>query len=107
MLMTYLTKDQDQTLRNVKMRMRALENPLRQRILHLIKSNRNHMNVTDIYMKLRIEQSTASQHLSILRRAGFVKAAREGKTIWYSVNDKAINRLVEVLEYIPKPPIKR
>jgi len=52
------------------------------------------MNVTDIYVKLRIEQSVASQHLAILRNEGFVSTEREGKTIWYSINADAIKSFV-------------
>jgi len=63
-------------------------------MLSLIKENRNRMNVTNIYVKLRIEQSVASQHLAILRNQGLVKTQRDGKTIWYSVDDAAIKHLI-------------
>ena len=51
------------------------------------------MTVTDIYIKLRLEQSVASQHLAILRRAGVVATDRQGKFIYYSLNKE---RLVEI-----------
>ena len=44
------------------------------------------MPVTDLYVKLRIEQSVASQQLAILRMASFVNTQREGKQVFYSVN---------------------
>lgn len=34
------------------------------------------ISVTEIYVKLRLEQSVASQHLAILRRAGVVQTDR-------------------------------
>ena len=43
------------------------------------------MTVTDIYVKLRLEQSVASQHLAILRKAGVVQTERDGKFIFYSL----------------------
>ena len=98
--MTYLNKDQNEVLRNAKMRVRALNHPLRQSILSIIKGNRNRINVTDIYVKLRIEQSVASQHLAILRGGRFVSTKRDGKTIWYSVDDKAINDFLKVCQGI-------
>jgi DNA-binding transcriptional ArsR family regulator len=58
------------------------------------------MTVTDIYIKLRLEQSVASQHLAILRRAGVVLTERQGKFIYYSLdNDRLvqISNLVEEL----------
>jgi len=94
--MAYLDKNQNEILKSMKLRVRALNHPLRQRILEVIKGARNRMCVTDIYVKLRIEQSVASQHLAILRNQRFVKTEREGKTIWYSVDDAAINSFLKV-----------
>jgi len=51
------------------------------------------LTVTEIYIKLRIEQSIASQHLAILRRSGVVISKRTGKFIYYSLNKE---RLVEI-----------
>ncbi|GIV34034.1 MAG: transcriptional regulator [Chitinophagales bacterium] len=96
--MSYLNKTQNDLLRNMKMKIRALNHPLRQKMLVLIKKHKNRMNVTDIYVRLRIEQSVASQHLAILRHAGLVSTKREGKTIWYSVNEEAIQKLLKVCE---------
>ncbi len=100
--MNYLSKGEMEVLSRVKAKVRALYHPLRQSILVLINDNKNRMNVTDIYVKLRIEQSVASQHLAILRNEGFVTTEREGKTIWYSTNEDAIktfvNDAVELLD---------
>ena len=82
-------------LLNVKkaaMVLRALNHKLRQQILKLIDEN-NKMTVTEIYVKLRLEQSVASQHLAILRKAGFVKTDRDGKFIYYSVNNDRLQEL--------------
>ena len=92
--MNYLNKDEMEVLQKAKSKVRALYHPLRQSILVLINENGNRMNVTDIYVKLRIEQSVASQHLAILRNEGFVTTEREGKTIWYSTNADAIKTFV-------------
>ena len=50
---------------------RAVNNTLRNRILHLLHKNQS-LTVTSIYQSLGIEQSVASQHLAILRKANFV-----------------------------------
>lgn len=65
--------------------LRAINHPLRQQMVYII-NNAGSMNVTDLYVKLRIEQSVASQHLAILRKAGFVKAVRNKKFVLYEVN---------------------
>ena len=86
-------------LRKAVLVLRAVNHKLRQRIIGLLEEN-NEMTVTDIYIKLRLEQSVASQHLAILRRAGVVSTERQGKDIYYSLDKerlKQINRLVEEL----------
>lgn len=89
-------------LQNVKkaaLILRALNHKLRQQILKLIDDN-GRMTVTEIYVQLRLEQSVASQHLAILRKAGFVKTDRDGKFIYYSVNDirlEDLNKFVNEL----------
>ena len=71
---------------------RAINHKLRQQIVRFIHQN-GKITVTQIYVKLRLEQSVASQHLAILRKAGFVNTERDGKFIYYSVN---YTRLTEV-----------
>jgi DNA-binding transcriptional ArsR family regulator len=64
---------------------RAVNHPLRMEMLRLLHKQQK-MDVTSLYVKLRLEQSVASQHLAILRRVGFVSTQREGKKVFYSVN---------------------
>ena len=79
-------------LRKAVLVLRAVNHQLRQRIVDLLEESEG-ITVTDIYIKLRLEQSVASQHLAILRRAGVVKTERNGKFIYYSL-DK--NRLKQI-----------
>ena len=65
--------------------LRALNNPLRQKIIKVIHTQKR-VNVTDIYIRLRLEQSVASMHLAILRNEGFVNTERVGTEIYYSIN---------------------
>jgi DNA-binding transcriptional ArsR family regulator len=76
--------------------LRALNHKLRQQIVKLIDEQQK-MTVTEIYVKLRLEQSVASQHLAILRRAGIVDTTREGKFIFYTV---AYSRLEEINQFV-------
>ena len=76
--------------------LRAVNHKLRQQILKLI-DEQGKITVTEIYVKLRLEQSVASQHLAILRKAGFVNTDRDGKFIYYSVNT---NRLEELNQFV-------
>ncbi|RYD71282.1 MAG: transcriptional regulator, partial [Sphingobacteriales bacterium] len=58
------------------------------------------ITVTEIYVRLRLEQSVASQHLAILRRAGIVTTQRDGKFIYYTVNYKRIDEINSVVDQL-------
>jgi DNA-binding transcriptional ArsR family regulator len=72
-------------IKKAALTIRAVNHKLRQQILKLIHQHQK-ISVTEIYVKLRLEQSVASQHLAILRKSGFVITVRDGKFIYYSVN---------------------
>lgn len=76
--------------------LRALNHKLRQQILSELEESER-MTVTDIYVRLRIEQSVASQHLAILRRAGVVRTERDGKFVYYAVN---FTRVEEIHQFV-------
>ena len=74
--------------------LRALNHKLRQQLIKLIDEEKR-ITVTEIYVRLRLEQSVASQHLAILRKAGIVITEREGKFIYYLVNHKRLEKINE------------
>ncbi len=85
--------------------LRALNHKLRQSMLHLLDEH-NRLTVTEIFIKLRMEQSVVSQHLGMLRRAGLVHADRDGKFIYYSLNKERLDEVAELvskLGVIPEP----
>lgn len=84
-------------VKKAAMILRAINHKLRQQIIKLLEENRK-MAVTDIYVKLRLEQSVASQHLAILRRAGIVVTERDGKFIYYSLNARRIGEITGFVE---------
>ncbi len=77
--------------------LRALNHKLRQQILALIETEKK-ITVTEIYVRMRLEQSVASQHLAIMRRAGIVATQRDGKFIYYTVNHKRIDEINKFVE---------
>lgn len=84
-------------LKKAAMILRSLNHKLRQQIVKLIDENKR-LTVTEIYVRLRLEQSVASQHLAILRRAGVVKTERDGKFIYYSVNSNRVSHIMKCVE---------
>ncbi|MES2620504.1 MAG: metalloregulator ArsR/SmtB family transcription factor [Bacteroidota bacterium] len=85
------------TLRRAVLTLRAVNHPLRKQIITLLETQKK-MPVTEIYENLKLEQSVASQHLAILRRAEIVKTEREGKYIYYSVNKRRIGQINEIIQ---------
>jgi DNA-binding transcriptional ArsR family regulator len=79
-------------LRKALLNIRAVNHPVRKEIIVLLEEHKK-MTVTEIYVKLRVEQSVASQHLAILRKAGIVDTSRSGKFIHYSVNKTRIGEV--------------
>jgi DNA-binding transcriptional ArsR family regulator len=60
--------------------LRAINHKLRQRMIDLL------------------EQSVASQHLAILRRAGVVQTERNGKFIYYSLDKSRLGHISNIVE---------
>ena len=79
--------------------LRAVNHKLRQQILKLL-LEKNSLTVTEIFTGLFLEQAVASQHLAVLRRAGFVKTKREGKLVRYSINPQRLQQVQQVIEIL-------
>ncbi len=84
-------------LKKAALVLRALNHKLRQQILTLVETEKK-ITVTEIYVRMRLEQSVASQHLAILRRAGIVSTQRDGKFIYYTVNYKRIEEITKIVD---------
>lgn len=77
--------------------LRAINNKFRRKIIKLLQE-KERLNVSTMYKKLKLEQSVTSQHLRILRNARLVNTERAGKEIYYSLNYerfKKVDRLVK------------
>jgi ArsR family transcriptional regulator, virulence genes transcriptional regulator len=83
------------TLKKADIIIRALNHKLRIQIIRLL-HDKDELTVTEIYVKLRLEQSVASQHLALLRRAGIVQTRRDGKFIFYSINTSRIEEIFKL-----------
>jgi DNA-binding transcriptional ArsR family regulator len=84
-------------LREAVLVLRAINHKLRQQIIDLLEEN-DRLTVTDLYVKLRLEQSVASQHLAILRRSGVVITDRDGKFIYYKIDKERLSQISKLVE---------
>lgn len=67
---------------------KALSDSTRQKIMQILCCR--WLNVSDIVAQLNVTQPTVSHHLSILKSAGLVDVRREGKQIFYTLNQEKV-----------------
>ena len=84
-------------LRKAVLVLRAVNHKLRQNIIEILEEAER-LTVTELYVKLRLEQSVASQHLAILRRSGVVVTERMGKFIYYTLDKERLNQISRLVE---------
>ena len=75
---------------------KAISHPMRLAILaHL--GEKKQLSVTEIHNLLKIEQSTASHHLGILKDKGILASERKGKNTLYSLKRKNLTTLIKCI----------
>ena len=76
----------------IQQTLRALADPIRRRILNLLKSGR--MSAGDITAHFDVTMAAISRHLSILREADLIRDKREGKFIFYELNTSVLEDIM-------------
>ncbi|SCM95905.1 Uncharacterized protein BWINRASL_03142 [Bacillus mycoides] len=66
--------------------LKVLAHPVRLSLVEIMRT-KGPTNVTTMYEKLQMPQSTISQHLSKLRAAKIITGTRKGLEIYYEVTD--------------------
>ena len=80
--------------------LKALTSPTRQRIM-LLFARGAELSVGEVAEHVGIGQSTASEQLAVLRRAGLVTSRRDGKIVLYrSDRDGALEVLADLQAYL-------
>ncbi len=97
------TKQMAQAAERASELLKSLAN--RHRLLILCQLTEGERSVGDLAAFLGLRDSTVSQHLSLLRRDGLVRARRDAQTIWYSVSSPEARRLLETLFEIYCKPV--
>lgn len=67
---------------------KALSDETRQSILKMLQ--RREMSVGEIVEGFNISQPTISHHLNVLKNVGLVTGRKEGKQIFYSINQENV-----------------
>ncbi len=93
---------------------KSLSNDTRLNIMHWLKEPEKHFLARDIHMpedadfaggvcvgaicdKAKISQSTISQYLDMMQRAGLLESRRFGKWTYYRRNEEAIKHLADYI----------
>lgn len=72
---------------------KLLGDPTRLKILHIL--SKRELCVCDIAAVVQMGQSAVSHQLRLLRSARLVKYRKDGKMVWYSLDDEHINSLLQ------------
>jgi len=75
---------------------KAISHPMRLAILGYL-GEENQLSVTEIHNLLKIEQSTTSHHLGILKDKGILASVRKGKNTLYYLKKKNLSNLVRCI----------
>lgn len=76
--------------------LKVLAHPVRLCIVKGLLEN-GECNVSHMQLCLEAPQSTISQHLQKLRAAGIIEGRRKGLEVYYSLRNKKIEELIDVL----------
>ncbi|WP_010631241.1 ArsR/SmtB family transcription factor [Sporolactobacillus vineae] len=87
-----IRKLDEQTLAAVSSIFKAVSDPSRIRILHLL--SQSECSVTEIARLLDLQQSAVSHQLSFLKKLHLVKSRRSGRTVFYSEEDEHVMNLL-------------
>ena len=92
-------KSKEKELENLTTLFKILGDSTRTKILWIL--DRQEMCVCDIANVLNMTKSSISHQLAVLREAGIVRFRRNGKEVYYTLDDEHISRLYEIgLEHI-------
>ena len=75
---------------------KAISHPMRLAILGYLGDGKQ-LSVTEIHNLLKIEQSTASHHLGILKDKGILASVRKGKNTLYYLKRKNLSTLIKCI----------
>lgn len=81
--------------------MRALGSQLRMKILYMLRESPR--CVHEIVDELGSSQPLISQHLKVLRTAGIVSSARQGREMYYSLSDLDVLPILEATFDLVQP----
>ena len=75
--------------------LKAFGNEKRQEIFLSVFADGQEHNISEVAERVKIAQSTASEHLSILKRAGILGSRKVEKEVFYRLNRRGIMAMLD------------
>ena len=72
--------------------LKALSDPIRREILEMLRPGR--LSAGEIAEKFPVSGAAVSKHLSVLKEAGLIRDARDGKFIYYELNTSVLEEVM-------------
>lgn len=76
--------------------LKSISNAKRLEILYHL--HKEELSVGKLEKLVGLSQSALSQHLAVLRRAGVVKTRRSAQTIYYSIDNANVLKILEIMD---------
>ncbi len=89
-------RSEDKLFDELSSKLYILGEPIRMQIMRVI-CNNGSLRAVDILEEFSISQPTLSHHMNLLLEAGLVTTRKDGRSIWYSINNDTIGDLISFI----------
>jgi DNA-binding transcriptional ArsR family regulator len=89
------TSPSTEVLGMVAERFKALSEPARLQLLHAMQARE--LSVNELVDETGLGQANVSKHLQVLHALGFVKRRKEGLFVFYTLADRSVLRLCDLM----------
>ena len=93
MVLSFSLRTDPDKMKRIARLMKTVSHPSRLPIMELL-LEKERLSVNEIAEEIEISQSNASQHLKALEDVEVLSSMREGKQIYYEVENKGISRML-------------
>ena len=85
--------------------LKGLAHPIRLQVIERLKNGE--ASVGELVKELGVEQSNLSRHLATLRDLGILEARQEKTTVYYSIHDHEIFKILRPIAELLRKKLKR
>jgi len=76
--------------------LRVLAHPERLKVIHLLLAEE--LSVGDLAERCGLAQSVMSEHLTLLKRQGMLSSRKEGRRVFYFVQEPSLTSIINCIE---------